>query len=284
MNGETVPCPSFGKPFKDRFDQHGKLKPEPPKMTFPGVSPTLFHVIDQQKIYTDMVGKESQLRGAGADLQTAYTRRTRRAGPPQLIDQRPEDVMPGYVSMRNIYKRAGFDFHAVTGLPVPADDGSSCASAAVPLPRVGGDAGKVPGRSASDSHLFGAASPASPLQLSGGALVKNKWVALMGSQTGLGSRVSAPSLLSVPTTNASAAVSALGSNLPSAMGPLLDRDASRSDPGAPQPLCPMKEEPQTDGLRSRRYVRHVSRTPSNGVVFGNGLQMRSIREEGCMFP
>eukprot|EP00928_Gymnodinium_smaydae_P080011 TRINITY_DN63818_c0_g1_i1.p1 TRINITY_DN63818_c0_g1~~TRINITY_DN63818_c0_g1_i1.p1 ORF type:complete len:239 (+),score=37.63 TRINITY_DN63818_c0_g1_i1:48-719(+) len=81
------PCISFGKPFKERFDQMGKLIPEKPAPHYPNVLATNFNPIEAIQVYRQLLGSENGIRSFHSQVQKL--REPERDWGPRVLDMMP---------------------------------------------------------------------------------------------------------------------------------------------------------------------------------------------------
>lgn len=110
-------CISFGKPFHERVDSLGRVRPGPPEPKYPGISPTAFDPCGQLQAYEDLLKKEKQGRCLGQEVAARMDQL--RQLPPEGGAMRLGDLMPGFSSLRSYYDGLGYTVHPISGKPVP---------------------------------------------------------------------------------------------------------------------------------------------------------------------
>lgn len=116
---------SFGKPFHERVDGCGKVKPGPPEPKFPGVSPTGFDPSQQVQAYGDIMRKELYHRSKGQEVEmqvTALQGKQLQGNLLSTVAARFGDIMPGYDSLNAYYDQLGYRRHPVSGKPTPHEE------------------------------------------------------------------------------------------------------------------------------------------------------------------
>jgi len=100
-----VTTANFGKPFKERFNECGRLIPGPPLPHYPNVAFTKFNPSDALTVYRGFLGKEGetawqhrQVEKQSASLDASGPRRFR-------------DLMPGYTSVNDTVRSMGYTWH-----------------------------------------------------------------------------------------------------------------------------------------------------------------------------
>lgn len=114
-----VQTANFGKPFHERVDGTGRVKPGPPEPRFPGISPTAFDPSGQLQAFSDILKKEKNTlcKGQEAEEFIASLRGPASDDPAARLG----DLMPGYGSLNSYYTRLGYVKHPISGNMVPPE-------------------------------------------------------------------------------------------------------------------------------------------------------------------
>jgi len=103
-----VTTANYGKSFKTRFDEMGRLLPGPPLPHYPNVACSKFNPSDALTVYRGFLAKEGeaawhhrQVEKSTTPLDTSGPRRFR-------------DLMPGYTSVNDTVRSMGYTWHPTT--------------------------------------------------------------------------------------------------------------------------------------------------------------------------